>query len=276
MAEIGQRHFLVGRGGAGGEAGEIGVFERGDRVRFLMRGRIRPIGDRIGNARGGFLGDLVVEFELGIELERLIDLEQQLVGGQLVGHFLPVDHAIDEVDRLVVAREGQQDPAIEDRHPGVVDELGLEPDRRLIGEDLHVVIGDAAQQRARRHVGKPGDDHAIRVAFRRELFAKEAHRRIVDTEGEIEQHRMRAEIGEIAGIKILNAGEHVFAEQARPMVVGAHLHAALVLADGMRRELAGASRLGAVVLAVLPAAIRGRIGTEGAAQSVHGCKSAPW
>ena len=198
-----------------------------------MRGRIRPFGDRIGDAALRF----VLDFDLIAELERLIDFEQQLVRGQLVGHLLPVDHAVDEVDRLVVARIGQQDAAIEDLHPALVHEFGLEPDRRLVGENLHVVVGDAAQQRAGRHVRQVGD-RAMPAAFLRESLAKELHGGVLDAGGEVEQHAVGAEIGEVRGIEIVDQREHPLAQLARPVIIGAHLHPALVLTDRFGRQLA--------------------------------------
>src|SRR3546814_10583938 len=47
--------------------------------------------------------------------------------------FLPVDDPEDEVDRLAVGREGEQDAAVHDRRAAVVHELGLETDRRAVG-----------------------------------------------------------------------------------------------------------------------------------------------
>ena len=262
---------LVERG-IGGEGGG------GEFLVGLVRGRIRPVGQRVGGAHRGLLG----QFQLFAHFKRLIDFEQQFVGGQLVGHLLPVDHAVDEVYRLVVARIGQQNAAVEDFCPALVDEFGLEPDRRLIGDDLHVVIGDAAQQRARRHVRQAGD--GVRTAaFECQLCANELHNRILDPGGEVEQHAVGAEIGAAGRIEIVDQREHPVTELSSPVIIGAHLHTALVLADGFGRQIGGGCSFGAGILGGFPAVIRrqtGRIGRfariEWAAQSVHGYLSAPW
>src|SRR3546814_10978975 len=53
----------------------------------------------------------------------------------------------DEVDRLAVGREGEQDAAVHDRRAAVVHELGLETDRRAVGDDLKIMVGQPRQQR---------------------------------------------------------------------------------------------------------------------------------
>src|SRR3546814_12338897 len=53
----------------------------------------------------------------------------------------------DEVDRLAVGREGEQDAAVHDRRAAVVHELGLEIDRRAAGDDLKIMVGQPRQQR---------------------------------------------------------------------------------------------------------------------------------
>ena len=168
--------------------------------------------------------------------QRLADLEQQLVCGRLVGHLLPVDDAVDEIDRLVVARIGQQDAAIEHGRSAIVDEFRLEADRRLIGEDLHVVVGNAAEHGAARHV-RQADDQLVMAAFLGQVRADILYGRILDPVGEVEQHGIGAEVVEPVGFEIVDVGIVAIAEQAGPMVVGAHLHAPLVLADGRRRGL---------------------------------------
>ena len=128
--------------------------------------------------------------------QRLVDFEQQIVGGLLVGQFLPVDHPEDEIDGVVVAGKRQQDAAIHDRDAALVDEFGLEADRCLVGDDLQMVIGDARQQRASGNVGQLGD-RARSAAFDCELVAEKHDRRILDAAGEIEQHAVGAEIGQV-------------------------------------------------------------------------------
>ena len=94
------------------------------------------------------------------ELEHVLIVERHRVGvvkpaarrRRLVDR-LPVDDAVDEVDRVAVRREGHQDAAIADGLAALVLELGLEADRRAVGDDLHVMVGQARQQRAARHVG---------------------------------------------------------------------------------------------------------------------------
>ena len=112
----------------------------------------------------------------------------------------------------------------------LIDEFGFETDRRLVGDDLHVVIGDSRKQRARRDIGQ-GIDLAFGAAFFGQLGTKIGHRGIFDPGGEIKQDTVRAKIGEIFGIEILDRGEIARIEQAGPMIVGPHLHAPLVLAD---------------------------------------------
>ena len=78
--------------------------------------------------------------------------------------MLPVDHAVDEIDRVAVRRERHQDAAVADAVAARVVELGLEADRRAVGDDLHVMIGQARQQRAARHVGD-GPGVVVELAF---------------------------------------------------------------------------------------------------------------
>ena len=92
------------------------------------------------------------------------------------------------------------------------------------------MIGDPRQQRARRNIGQ-SFDLAIGAAFEPELFAEELDRGIFDSAGKVEQHAVRPEIGQSLGIEVFDRGEITVVEQACPMVVGAHLHAPLVLPD---------------------------------------------
>ena len=174
----------------------------------------------------------------GSLVERLVDLQQQLVGRFRVGELLPVDDAVDEVDRVVVAGKRQQDPAIEDRLAALVDEFRLETDRRLIRQDLHVVVGDPAQQRPGRDIVQLGHVRRIGVAFLGQLGAEVGNAGIFDPGREIEQHRIGPEIGQGVGIEVLDRGEVAIFQQAGPMIVGAHLHAALVRADRCGRIFA--------------------------------------
>jgi hypothetical protein len=81
-------------------------------------------------------------------------------------------------------------------------------------------------------------DLAIGAALLGEDRAKIADRRVLDPAGEVQQHAVGAEIREILGFQILDRREGAVAQQACPMVIGAHLHAAFVLPDGVRRRFA--------------------------------------
>ena len=170
-------------------------------------------------------------------IKDLVDFQQQFVGCLLVGQFFPVDHAVDEIDRLVVARERQENAAIQDRLAALVHEFRFEADRRLIGENLHVVVGDPRKQRPAGHVVQLADV-AMRAAFFRKRLAKEVDRRVFYSAAEVEQDAVGAEIGQVMGLEIADCGKVPVSQQAGPVIVGAHLHAALVLADGGRRRLA--------------------------------------
>ena len=141
-----KREVHDGRGIAGNDFGtELGQIERlkaiGIVVQHVAIWPVRPATQRHfgGSARRE-------RSAAGPLIERLIDFKQQRIGGLLVSQFLPVDHPVEVVDRLVVGRKWQQDTAIEDRAAALVDEFRLEPDRRLVGDDLEVVIGDTPGQ----------------------------------------------------------------------------------------------------------------------------------
>ncbi len=163
--------------------------------------------------------------------QRLVDREQQLVGGLLVGNFLPVDHAIDEIDRLAVARIGQQDPAVQQGGTACPDEFRLEPDRRLVGKDLQVMVGNPAQHRASGHCRKQRGACARQPGFAGQLAPHETQLRVVDVAGQVEQDRIGAEIGQRVGIEVGDQRQVEFAEQACPVIISPHLHAALILAN---------------------------------------------
>src|SRR3546814_4552692 len=67
--------------------------------------------------------------------------------------LFPVDDAVDEIDRVLVGRKRHQDTAIARGVAARADEFGLEADRRAIGDDLKIMIGEPRQQRAARHLG---------------------------------------------------------------------------------------------------------------------------
>ena len=168
--------------------------------------------------------------------QRLADFEQQLVRRRLVGHLFPIDDAVDEVDRLVVARIGQQYAAVEHGRSAIVHEFCLEADRRLIGEDLHVMVGNPAKHGAARYI-RQADDQLVMATLVGQIRADILHGRVLDPVGEVEQHGIGAEVVEPVGLQIVDVGIVAIAEQAGPMVVGAHLHAPLILANGRRRGL---------------------------------------
>ena len=172
---------------------------------------------------------MVAVFGIG-PFERVVDFQQESVGGDLVGHFLPVDHAIDEIDGVIVAGERQQDTAIQHGRAALVHEFRFEADRRLVGEDLHVMVGDAAQQRAAGNIVQRLD-LVIGVALAGELCAEIGDGRIFDTGSEVEQNRERTEIVERFGLEVFDAGEAAVFQQAGPEIIGPDLHAPLVLSD---------------------------------------------
>ena len=140
---FGQQHGI-----AKGNRFGLGVAERGEtRRRFIVDmlriGAVGPHRHRCGQRR--------------CAAQRLLDRQLQLFG--LIGsdRFLPVDDAHDEIDGVVVGREGQQDAAIHDRRAAIVDELGLEADRRAVGDDLEIMVGQPRQQRPARHLADMGD-----------------------------------------------------------------------------------------------------------------------
>ena len=204
-----------------------------------------------------------------LRFERLVEFEQQRIGGFLVGHLLPVDHAVDVIDRAIVARIGQQDAAIEQAGAGGVLEFGFESDRRLIGEDLHVMIGDAAQHRAARHARQLVERGAV-AAFGAQFLADIGEPRIVHVVGQVEQQRMRSEIARRGGIEIVDVGKGAVAQQAGPVVVGAHLHAAFVLADRRGQRFETGAVIGDIaVVEVVLRLVRAEISAQPVDHCVH-------
>ena len=117
------------------------------------------------------------------------------------------------------------------------------------------MIGNAREQRAARHVGESRQFLLADVAFARELVAQIGDAGVFDPAAEIQQHAVGAEIGKLLGFEVLDRRKVAVFQQARPMVVGAHLHAPFVLADrGGRRQMSGnlVDRLVAVVLGERP------------------------
>ncbi len=121
----------------------------------------------------------------------------------------------------------------------MVHELRFEADWGLVREDLHVVIGDAAQKRTLRHVGQ-AINPCLYAAFARDIVAHILNCRVLDPDREIEEHAVPVEIGKLARLQILDRGECRITKQACPMIVRAHLHAAFIVTDLVFRDRAHA------------------------------------
>ncbi len=112
----------------------------------------------------------------------------------------------------------------------LVDEFGLEPDRRAVGNDLQIMIGQPRQQRSARHLGDLLD--IIRqTAFGTNGGAHIRGRRAISTGGEIEQDTVWREVRDAAGFEVLDRGIVAAVEQRYPIIVSTDMHAALVGAD---------------------------------------------
>jgi len=95
------------------------------------------------------------------------------------------------------------------------------------------MVGDPRKQRTRRDIGYRGN-RAVNPALFPQRPAEKLNRRIFNAVGEIQQYAVRAEIVVRFGGKILDAGKQPFAQQARPEIIGSHMHAPLILTDGRR------------------------------------------
>ena len=116
-------------------------------------------------------------------------------------------------------------------------EFGLEPDRRAIGDDLQIMIGQPRQQRTPGHLIDMLDVVG-NVTFAADRGADVRCRRVDRIGGEIEQHAMVGKGGNVTGLEILDRRIVAAFEQGRPVIVGAHVHAALIGADaGVGRDL---------------------------------------
>ncbi|MFD2779852.1 hypothetical protein ACFS32_00320 [Novosphingobium pokkalii] len=164
------------------------------------------------------------------------DFGEEFAGRCRVGQFLPVDHAIDVVEAGAGGRERQQDAAIENRAPALVGEFRLEADRRLVGDDLHVVIGDARQDRAAGHLAQPRQRTVV-VAIGQQRTADIGDGRVFQPGIEMQQHRMIGKIGQVPVEQRADQRQTAFAQHAGPEIVGAHLHAALVRIHQRRQRL---------------------------------------
>src|SRR3546814_18618190 len=110
-------------------------------------------------------------------------------------------------DRIAVGGERDQDAAVHGVEAALADEFGLEADRRAIGNDLEIMVGQPGQQRAARYVGD-GPDLAVKVAFLAQRPADERHGRVLAAGGETEQHavwtenRKRVEEGKRVSVRV--------------------------------------------------------------------------
>ena len=130
------------------------------------------------------------------------------------------------------------------------------------------MVGDPAEQRARRHVVEVLQVGRRDAAFAGELDAEIADAGILDPRGKVQQHAVRAEIGQVPRLERIDRGKAAVFEQAGPVIVGAHLHPALVGADSRR----GSFVSGLVFTGIVVALVAERV--EVAPQGVHG-KNAP-
>ena len=155
---------------------------------------------------------------------------------------LPVDHAVDEIDRVAVRREGHQDAAIADRLAALVDELGLEADRRAVGDDLQIMVGQPRQQRAARDVGdRCGRCRRARIprgSPRRCTASPDCRAPPVKSSSTL----CGAKSPRLAGSRSSIDGIIAAVEQRHPIIIGADMHPPLVGAD-RRGDVVGGGRV---------------------------------
>ena len=218
--------------------GDRGVVELCRRFCELSGGFIRVHWfGRLGQRRGKLerllvgCGGLRLNHYLCGDRHRLAFLRSQRLGlGSGVVSALPVDHAIDEVDRVPVGREGHQNAAVANRVSDRIIKLGLEPDRRAVGDDLHVMIGQARQQRPARDV-RDCPHVVVEAAFIANGSSDIGDRGVVVSASEVEQDAVACEILDVVGLEVLDGGKVAAAQERDPMVVGADMHPPLVGAD---------------------------------------------
>src|SRR5690606_36734151 len=80
-------------------------------------------------------------------------------------------------------------------------------------------------------------------------------RRIVEAEGEIEQHAVRAEIFHIFRIEILDRWKRTVSQQGNPVIISAYMHAPLLPGDRGRRFYRAMIEAALVIDSVLAAEI---------------------
>ena len=112
----------------------------------------------------------------------------------------------------------------------LIDEFGLEPDRRAVGDDLQIMIGQSRQQGSARHLGDLLDVLG-QAALEADRGADVRCGGVALAGGEVEQHAIRREVGDAARIEILDRRIIATIEQRNPIVIGTDVHAALVGPD---------------------------------------------
>ena len=96
------------------------------------------------------------------------------------------------------------------------------------------MVGQTRQQRPRRHIVDIVD-RAFDLAFLAQRRSQIDDGGIFEAGAEIQQHAVGAEILKLFGRQILDRGQGPVAKQRGPVIIGAHLHTALVGADRRRR-----------------------------------------
>ena len=160
-----------------------------------------------------------------------MDLADEIERDLVVGELLPVDHPVDEVDRIAIGGEGHQDSAVERVESPLVEIFRLEADRRAVGDDLQIMVGEARQQGPAGDLADMAWSQLVQLAFAAKSRAEEDDLRILAVLREIEKNAVRAEIGDIAGLEIADRRVGAAVQQRHPIIIGANVHPALVEAD---------------------------------------------
>lgn len=92
------------------------------------------------------------------------------------------------------------------------------------------MIGQAGEQRAARHLAD-SVDLRLQSTFLAQRAAEKGDERIVQPAREVEKDGVLPEIGDGGGVEAVDGGIGPPAQQRHPMVVGAHMHPALVAAQ---------------------------------------------
>ena len=122
---------------------------------------------------------------------------------RVIGHFFPVDHAVDEINRIVIGGKWHQDAPVHRVIAPVIDELSLKPNRRAVGDDLKIMVGQPRQQRTAGDFAC-ADQFGWKIAFIADCRTKIGQGRVFKAAGEIKQHTVCRKIGNAGGVKILN------------------------------------------------------------------------